>query len=132
MVVRLRARPLLLGASAVLAISLVLTTAARALTPELDGVRVPGSAKESPYASARDEEQHPAGSGLHQPVMPTEALGGQRVAGSRKDSPYASAKDEQGVSPEPTQGHLWRLLLPVLLMGASYAWLRRTERSDSA
>jgi hypothetical protein len=133
MVASLRVRPLLLGACTALSMSVCLTTAARALTPELDGVRAAGSAKESPYASAKDEEhdQH-SSTGLHQPLTPTEALGGRRAAGSRKDSPYASAKDDQSVSVEPTLGQLWKLVIPVLLAGGSYTWLRRKERSDVA
>jgi len=132
MVASPRVRPLLLGGFAALSMSVCLTTAARALPPELEGVRAPGSAKESPYASAKDDENDQDGSGLERPATPTEALGGRRVAGSRKDSPYASATDEQSVSVEPTLRQLWRLAIPVLLAGGSYAWLRRRERSDLA
>ncbi len=66
----LRAGPLLLGACAALSMSLCLTTAAPAQTPELGGVRAPGSAKESPYASTKDDE------------APREASGGNHAASS--------------------------------------------------
>lgn len=93
--------------------------------PTMEGTKAPGTAKESPYASAKDETNQGESA---EPGTPTEKLGGTKAAGSTKESPYASAKDEHSVVNEPTLGRLWGLLLPVGLAAGSYAYLRSRER----
>jgi hypothetical protein len=121
------ARSLLLGACAGSLLVLGSLTASRAIDTPQDGVRAAGSAKESPYAAAKDETVEPAataGAGA------LKALGGTRPAGSSKDSPYAAAKDEDHDSLEPTTHNLWRLVLPLGLAAGSYLWLRSRDHLE--
>lgn len=120
-------RSLLFGACVGGLLVLGSVPASRAVDNALDGVKAPGSSKDSPYAAAKDEAGEPAaGAGANA----IKALSGTRAAGSSKDSPYAAAKDENLSSQEPTTTHLWRLVLPVGLAAGSYLWLRSRDHLE--
>lgn len=122
------ARSLLLGACAGGLLILGSTTAPSAVAAALDGVKAPGSSKDSPYAAAKDDTQEPAAAAGTTSAI--KAMGGTRAAGSSKDSPYAAAKDENQASVEPALANLWRLVLPVGLAAGSYLWLRSRDRLE--
>jgi uncharacterized membrane protein len=105
----------------------VLTAGGAQASPTAEGTKAPGTAKESPYSSAKDETND--GAGQSEAGTPTDKLGGTKAAGSAKESPYAAAKDENTAALEPTLGKLWGLVLPVALAAGSYAFLRQRERA---
>ncbi len=122
-------RRVVLAACATTALGLCLSSQALAGPKTMDGVKAPGSAKESPYAAAVDSDGAKGPGASSKPKNPTEALGGTRAAGSSKDSPYAAAKDETSTT-EPTLKGLWALVVPIGLAAGSYIWLRSRERGS--
>ena len=124
------ARRLLLGACAAAALGLCLSSPGHAATKTMDGVKAPGSTKDSPYAAAVDADGDKAPGAKANPQNPTEALGGTKAAGSTKDSPYAAAKDESSITNEPTLKRIWTLVVPIGLAAGSYIWLRSKEKSS--
>lgn len=130
MVVSRSARRVLLGACAASALGLCLSSQTLAETKSLDGVKAPGSAKDSPYAAAVDADGAKAPGATSKLKTPTEAMGGTRAAGSKKESPYAAAKDDSSITSEPTLKGLWTLVVPIGLAAGSYIWLRSRERSS--
>jgi len=130
MVVSRSVRRLLWGACAASALGACLSSPALAETKSLDGVKAPGSTKDSPYAAAVDADGAKAPGAASKLKTPTEALGGTRAAGSKKESPYAAAKDDSSITSEPTLKGLWTLVVPIGLAAGSYIWLRSRERSS--
>ncbi len=123
-------RRVVFGACAASALALCLSPQALAGSKTMDGVKAPGSSKDSPYAAAVDADGAKAPGATSKPKNPTEALGGTKAAGSTKDSPYAAAKDEGSFTNEPTLKRLWTLVVPIGLAAGSYIWLRSRERSS--
>jgi hypothetical protein len=130
MVASRSAKHFFLGACAAAALGLCLSSPAHAGTKMLDGVKAPGSTKDSPYAAAVDADGDKAPGATGIPKNPTEALGGTKAAGSTKDSPYAAAKDDSSITSEPTLKHIWTLIVPIGLAAGGYIWLRSRERSS--
>lgn len=130
MVASRSAQRFLLGACAAAALGLCLSSQAYAGTKTLDGVKAPGSTKDSPYAAAEDADGDKAPGATGKPKNPTEALGGTKAAGSTKDSPYAAAKDDSSITSEPTLRGIWTLIVPIGLAAGSYIWLRSREHSS--
>lgn len=94
--------------------------ATKNVVASLEGSKTPGSAKESPYAAAKDEEGSAKKSGA------IKKMEGTAAPGSEKESPYAAAKDDFSISPS-TLGQLWGLLLPVGLAVGSYLFLKARD-----
>ena len=130
MVATRSAQRFLLGACAAAALGLCLSPQAHAGNKTLDGVKAPGSTKDSPYAAAVDADGDKAPGATSKSKNPTEVLGGTKAAGSTKDSPYAAAKDDSSITSEPTLKHIWTLVVPIGLAAGSYLWLRSRERSS--
>jgi hypothetical protein len=125
------ARRVLVGACAASVLGLCISSQALAGTNKtLDGVKAPGSTKDSPYAAPVDSDGSQAPGATSNPKNPTEALGGTKAAGSTKDSPYAAAKDDTSMTSEPTLKRLWTLVVPVGLAAGSYIVLRSRERGS--
>lgn len=123
------ARRVLVGTCAASVLGLCISSQALAGTKTLDGVKAPGSTKDSPYAAAVDSDGAKAPDAT-KAKNPTEAMGGTKAAGSTKDSPYAAAKDDSSITSEPTLKRLWTLVVPIGLAAGSYIWLRSRERGS--
>lgn len=124
------ARRVLVGACAASVLGLCFSSQALAGSKTLDGVKAPGSVKDSPYAAAVDSDGAKAPGATSKPKNPTEAMGGTKAAGSSKDSPYAAAKDDTSITNVPTLKQLWTLVVPIGLAAGSYIWLRSRERGS--
>ncbi len=89
------------------------------------GTQAAGSEKQSPYAAAKDA------AGTTAPVRLAGEIDGTKAPGSKKASPYTAAKDTP-VLLSPSLERLWGLLIPLVLAGGSYGYLRSKEGKELA